>query len=260
MPSIGMSVETEMKSMSIIFSKHFSISSFDLNPRGQARLTTMANFFQELAYYHANELGFGYDAMKERGTTWVLSRMRIRMERYPLWNEEIRIETWPSGIDKLFALREFRVFDSKEELIGKVATAWLILDITTHRLIRPHSEFERFRLIAHEEFMFEEKLDKLKMPEDMEAVAEHQVVFSDLDILGHVNNVKYLEWCIDAAIASHDPEREIREVEINFSHEALFGDQIKISGGDVNQGECRFLASREADNQEIIRARLQWAD
>ena len=107
--------------------------------------------------------------------------------------------------------------------------------------------------------MFEEKLDKLEMHEGMEVLAQHQVVFSDLDIVGHVNNVKYLEWCIDAAIASHDPDREIREVEINFSHEALFGDQITINGGDVNQGECRFLATRESDNQEIIRARLQWA-
>ena len=61
-------------------SKVFSISSYDLNPKKQARLTTMANFFQEMAYHHADQLGFGYDDLKEKQTYWVLSRMKIRIK------------------------------------------------------------------------------------------------------------------------------------------------------------------------------------
>jgi acyl-ACP thioesterase len=111
------------------FSSEFKISSFDLNPKGRARLTAMANFFQEMAYHHANELGLGYDDMKSRKTTWVLSRMRIHMKRYPEWNELIVLETWPSGAERLFALRDFRVLDSGGEIIGMASTAWLILVI-----------------------------------------------------------------------------------------------------------------------------------
>lgn len=239
-----------------LYSREFSISSFDLNPKGQARLTTMANFFQELAYHHANQLGFGYKDMKERQTMWVLSRMRIRMERYPVWDEQIVMETWPSGVDKLFALRDFRIRDMEGKVIGVASTAWLILNIETHRLIRPKEALEHFKLIVHPEQVFKEALDKIELEGESSPMHLHKVVFSDLDIVGHVNNVKYMEWCIDCLTADKEPEREIRELEINFNQEALFGDVIEIRGLELSGQETRFLSIRKGDEKEIIRARI----
>jgi len=240
-----------------IFTKEITISSYDLNPKGQARLTSMANFFQEVAYHHASELGLGYHEMKSRKTTWVLSRMRIYMKRYPVWNERIMLETWPSGAERLFALRDFRVLDSKGEVIGMASTAWLILDIDTHRLIRPREMMEQFKMIVHDVQMFDRSLDKIVVPDECALMKQHEVVFSDLDIVGHVNNVKYMEWCIDAAGSSDNSEKEIRELEINFNHEALFGDRIQISGHEQTDGETYFAAKRESDGKEIISARMK---
>ena len=176
--------------MANIFTKEFTIASCDLNTKGHARLTSMANFFQEVAYYHASELGLGYHEMKTRKTTWVLSRMRIHMKRYPVWNEQIKLETWPSGAERLFALRDFRVLDSKGEIIGMASTAWLIMDIDTHRLIRPKEMMEQFKMIVHDVQMFDRPLDKIAAPGECRLMKEHEVVFSDLDIVGHVNNAQ----------------------------------------------------------------------
>jgi len=243
--------------MANIFTKEFTISSYDLNPRGQARLTSMANFFQEVAYHHASELGLGYHDMKSRKTTWVLSRMRIHMKRYPAWNDKIRLETWPSGAERLFALRDFRVYDSSGEVIGMASTAWLILDLDTHRLVRPKEMLEQFKLITYQKSMFEKALDKIAIPDDAKLLNKHKVVFSDLDIVGHVNNVRYMEWCIDAVSTAENAGQEIRELEINFNHEALFGDLIRISGTGPKNGETYFIAIREGDGQEIISARIR---
>jgi len=240
-----------------IFTKEFTISSYDLNPRRQARLTSMANFFQEVAYHHASELGLGYDEMKSRKTTWVLSRMRIQMKRYPLWNDRISLETWPSGTERLFALRDFRVTDSGGEVIGMASTAWLILDLDTHRLVRPREMLEQFKMIIHEKRMFDTALNKIAVPGEAKLLTTHQVVYSDLDIVGHVNNVRYMEWCIDALNSAENAAQEIRELEINFNHEALFGDLIHISGTASENGEYYFIATREGDGQEIISARLR---
>jgi len=240
-----------------VFTKEFVISSFDLNPKGQARLTSMANFFQEVAYHHASELGLGYDDMKSRKTTWALSRMRIHMKRYPVWNERIRLETWPSGAERLFALRDFRVLDSLGEIIGMASTAWLILDIDTHRLIRPKEMMEQFQLIIQDLQMFDKPLDKIIMPGETRLLKQHQVAFSDLDIVGHVNNVRYMEWCIDASTTVDNAEQDIREFEINFNHEALLGDRIAIAGCEHAGNDTYFLASRESDGKEIISARLK---
>lgn len=240
-----------------IFSQHFKISSFDLNPQGQARLTTMANFFQEIAYHHANELGLGYEAMKRMNHIWALSRMRIRMHRYPVWNENIRIETWPSGAEKLFALRDFRVLDAEGREIGMASTAWLILDLETHRLIRPKELMEQFKMIIHDLQMFGSPLDKITYPGETSVLNQHKVLFSDLDIVGHVNNVKYMEWCIDAHTTEENAGRNIQEFEINFNHEALLGDSITIEGVESGPGEIYFRGRREVDGREIISARMK---
>ena len=243
--------------MENMFTKEFTISSYDLNPKGQARLTSMANFFQEVAYHHASELGLGYDDLKRNKTTWVLSRMRIHMKRYPVWNDRIKLETWPSGAERLFGLRDFRVLDDKGELIGMASTAWLILDIETHRLIRPKEMHEKFRMVVYDKQMFDQPLDKIAVPGETSLLNQHTVLFSDLDIVGHVNNVKYMEWCIDAATLAENEEAEIRELEINFNREALLGDRIRISGTEGVTGENFFVATREGDGQEIFRARLK---
>lgn len=238
------------------FIKEFSISSFDLNPMGQARLTTMANFFQEMAYHHANQLGFGYNDMKEKQTFWVLSRMRIRIDQYPVWDDKVRVETWHRGMDGIFGLRDFRVESNSGELMGMASTAWLILDSRTRRPVRLDDDVLKNSI--GDNSAFDEGLQKITLPDKMMVLSRHQVLFSDLDILGHVNNVKYMEWCIDAAITKGQADHEIRELEINFTHEALFGDEIEISGIPNSKTESFFRARRGIDEKEIFRARLAW--
>ena len=268
--------------MTSVFSKEFTITSYELNPRGEARLTTMANYFQELAYHHANKMGFGFDQMKERQTLWMLSRMKIRMFKYPVWNDTISVETWPSGIDKIFATRDFRVTDLSGNLLGVATTYWLIVNLETHRPVRPGVELARFSDIVYGDQVFDSKLEKIDIPDAVEVLGKHRVVFSDVDIVGHVNNVKYMEWCIDAAMPEGVMDRAVAEFEINFVHEALLGDHVvlkgvngasgsrygaSLSGGRISDeggiskedGSLMLQATREEDGQEVIRAKITWA-
>lgn len=240
-----------------IYSKEFRISSYDLNPRGQARMTTMANFLQEMAYQHASHFGLGHQDMLERNTIWVLSRMRIQMEEYPVWDDRIIVETWPVGVDKLFAIRDFRLKTLEGKIIGKASTAWLILDSTSHRLVRPGQILDEVGMPQHDERVFERGMEKLELPTDLKILAKRNVVFSDLDIIGHVNNVKYMEWCLDAFYADIKDTPLLKELEINFQHEAVSGDHIVVEGGKDEDDAYCFLARRPSDNSEIIRVRFQ---
>jgi acyl-ACP thioesterase len=75
-------------------------------------------------------------------------------------------------------------------------------------------------------------------------------------VVGHVNNVKYMEWCIDAVGSDALTGREVRDFEINFLNEALLGDEILIRG--TGQNPVIFSALREKDDAEIFRTRLTW--
>ena len=42
---------------------------------------------QEIAYWAARELGFGYDQLHVHHTAWVLSRMHFHIEEAPKWGD-----------------------------------------------------------------------------------------------------------------------------------------------------------------------------
>ena len=69
------------------------------------------------------------------------------MDRYPGWGEEILVKTWPRGIERLFALGEFLITSRQGEVLGRVTSNWLLVDLTTRRPKRLEGVFKRMPLI-----------------------------------------------------------------------------------------------------------------
>lgn len=237
-----------------IYQKEFSILSYHLNPSGRARMTTLANFFQEMAYQHANRLGFGYRDLKKESHLWVLSRMKIHVIRYPVWDETVTLETWHRGMERLFGMRDFRIRDAQGSDLALAESAWLIVDAATRRPVRTPDP--SFLNTTRDEKVFQTPLEKITLPENMENMGTHTVVHSDLDVVGHVNNVKYMEWCIDALIGPGQPEERIDALEINFMHEAHPGEKVSISVREGGSGVHFFAGHLERGEKEVFRALL----
>jgi len=55
------------------------------------------------AWRHARHLGFGYEETRKRNEFWVIVGLMVRMiENSPLGKVR-HVETWPKGIERLFA-------------------------------------------------------------------------------------------------------------------------------------------------------------
>jgi acyl-ACP thioesterase len=85
----------------------------------------------------------------------------------------------------------------------------------------------------------------------------YQTKYSDLDMVRHVNNVKYLEWILD----TYDGKQEQLMpalLEVNYLHETRFRDQVSIFTQliDDRQYLHRIVLSNLAT--EVLRARLSW--
>ena len=59
-------------------------------------------------------------------------------------------------------------------------------------------------------------------------VSERTVVLSDLDIVNHVNNVKYLEWCLDVLDAEIILKQKVISLEMNFLKELSLKDSVAV--------------------------------
>ena len=110
----------------------FGIHSFDADAFGHLAPAALAGYLQEAAGRSADGLGFGLAALTRRGATWVLARQRVELDQPVRMGEVLEVETWPAGLDRLAALRDFRLWRDGIE-IGRAATTWFVL---THLLGR----------------------------------------------------------------------------------------------------------------------------
>jgi len=242
--------------MNNTLTRHYSINSYDIDTSGQARLTALANFLQETAYKHASELGVGYSQLESQGKAWILSRFRITVNKYPLWDENISIETWPRGIEKLFALRDFNVFNASGEMIANAATCWLMVDTNTHRPCRIPDDF--LNIITRTDSVYPSTPGKIKNENDMQVRTARDVTYFDLDIVGHVNNVKYIEWCLDEVGSHRVIDEEVVDFIINFTGEALLGQRVEILTKDVSDNEVVMAGQNLGSGRECFLANLKF--
>ena len=86
-----------------IWTEQVRVRAADVTPRGTASVPALVAHFQEAAGRHAAALGVSMQDLLDEGKAWVLARLHLQLERWPRWTETIEIETWPSGLDGLFA-------------------------------------------------------------------------------------------------------------------------------------------------------------
>ena len=79
----------------------------DIGVDGRMRSWVVFDLLQDAAGRHADQLGLGLKQLRESDLSWVLSRIRVKMQDFPEYGETLKIITYPSGFDRLFAYRQF---------------------------------------------------------------------------------------------------------------------------------------------------------
>ena len=233
------------------FSKNYTITCYEADANQLMRPTAMLDLMQEAANVNASTLGFGYDEMMNSNTAWVLSRIHVKFNNTPKWRDEVNLKTWHKGVSKLFYLRDFILSDKEGNPMILATTSWLIIDMNTRRLVR-NSDLALSDTAMH---AIETPADKVVIPVDIEPelVRKHPVTWSEIDTNGHVNNVKYAAWAIDAVKAEDIKERPLKELLINYDAEVMPGDVVKISRvrQETEEGIIYYITGKVSDKQNF---------
>ena len=233
------------------FSKNYTITCYEADANQLMRPTAMLDLMQEAANVNASALGFGYDEMMNSNTAWVLSRIHVKFNNTPKWRDEVNLKTWHKGVSKLFYLRDFILSDKEGTPMVLATTSWLIIDMNTRRLVR-NSDLALNNTAIH---AIETPADKVVVPVDIEPelVRKHPVTWSEIDTNGHVNNVKYAVWAIDAVKQEDIKERPLKELLINYDAEVMPGDVVKISRirQETEEGIVYYITGKVSDKQNF---------
>ncbi len=181
---------------------------------------------QQAASSHAYSLGFGYDAMMEKGLIWIVARNKFVIEREMTSTQYLNVKTWPHKSGRFDAQRDFFIMDENNEVCVRGSSLWCLYDLKTNR-IAPMSNAV-FVGEFNDESSFPSKLEKIRIEDDdtFEVCLEHKVTPSDLDWNHHMNNARYSELVYDAMNSSED--EIIYSMEIDYLSQAREGEVIEV--------------------------------
>ena len=226
------------------FCQDICIPCYDTDARGNLKPAAFMDFAQEIAYWAARELGFGYDNLHIHHTAWVLTRMHIHFEEPLKWRENVTLYTWHKGASGLFYLRDFDLKDKDGNSRIKATTSWVVIDERTRRIARPEDLQNLLDPDMKVEDAIAEVPGKIVVPKDSFATLgmtegtlgmtetilpamEHTVSYSDLDINGHTNNSRYVAWAMDC-LPKEATDSPIKDLNINFIKETVPGDKVQL--------------------------------
>lgn len=187
---------------------------------------------------------------------WVLIKVQVNVRRQPRWHEQIVLETWGKRVERLYALRDFAVSLTSGEKLVSATSSWFILNKTTLRPQRIDPVVDGFPWQPDRNEL-ETHLEKAPALENGRQVAQFRVRFSDIDMNGHVNSARYLQWIVDSHSPEHLVASELASFDLTFIAEALLEDEVAVLSED-REGSELCSVTRVAGGKELCRARLNW--
>ncbi|HVW17544.1 MAG TPA: acyl-ACP thioesterase domain-containing protein [Solirubrobacteraceae bacterium] len=188
----------------------------------RVRLDAIARWLQDAAYWDLVDAGW------EAPQPWFVRRLRMRVERFPLFAEALDLVTWCSGTGPAVAERRTSIRGERGAAVEAVAQ-WVHLDPET---ARPRPLGDEFMAVYGPSAAGRRAPTRLRHPAPPdEPIAQRRFDFrvTDVDPARHVNNAVY--W---AAIEEELADREAHagvDAEVEHRAAALPGPVRLLSDG-----------------------------
>jgi medium-chain acyl-[acyl-carrier-protein] hydrolase len=240
-----------------VLNETYTVRTHHFDPNGLFSAGALSKMLLDAAGMHAHELGVSVTALIAEQKTWMLSRFSVMIEQLPHWRDRIEITTWPSGIERLFALRDFKVTGPDGSLIATATSSWVVIDLAQRRPIRIEPYLQRF---SPELSFAPGNGNPPKLPDMSTIDYEERFVVrkSDIDFNRHVTSTSYIGWIFDSIAPNCSDTLRVSRFDINYRAETFLGDTIIAQSVSENNDSILHRIIREQDGQELARARSVW--
>ena len=164
--------------------------------------------------------------LEDYNLVWIITDYDIEVVRLPRFAEEITIETEALSYNRLFCYRRFTIYDEVgQELIHMMAT-FVLMDRDSRKVHAVEPE-----IVAPYQSEFDKKLIRGPKYESLnEPISkDYHVRFYDLDMNGHVNNSKYLDWIFEVMGADFLTQYIPKKINLKYVKEVRPGGVITSS-------------------------------
>ena len=187
--------------------------------------------------------------LEEYNLVWIITDYDIEVVRLPRFAEEITIETEALSYNRLFCYRRFTIYDEAgQELIHMMAT-FVLMDRDSRKVHAVEPE-----IVVPYQSDFDKKLIRGPKYESLnESISkDYHVRFYDLDMNGHVNNSKYLDWIFEVMGADFLTQYIPKKINLKYVKEVRPGGVITSAVERTGLESKHEITSDGATNAQAI--------
>lgn len=228
----------------------FVAEPFHVDFTGHLTMSVLGNHLLNCAGFHAADRGFGIASLNENHYTWVLSRLAIELEELPFQYESFSVQTWVENVYRLFTDRNFSILNKDGKTIGYARSVWAMISMETRKpadLLTLHGG-SIVDYVCDKECPIE-KPGRIKIS-DKAVFTDYQTKYSDIDINGHVNSIKYIEHILDLFPIEVFKKKRIKRFEMAYVAESYYGDTLSFFKKEENENEYNIEVKKNGD--EIV--------
>lgn len=245
----------------LIHEHTYYLTAAECDASGRMSLTLLVERIIETATEHANILGIGYEDLKQYHIGWVLSRLSVEMARAPRFNSRYMFKTYINDLNRLYSTRTHELYAENDrgemEHIGAVCTVWVAID-TENRTAADLSVIHARECVCPDSPCPVLPMRHIKTDRTFVNIGSYCFRYTDIDINGHVNSVRYLDSIMQARSMKWHLEHEIARFDIIYQHECHYGNNVEI--WSVNVDEYTDIVDMTVDSKSMVKAQIKWHD
>jgi len=227
--------------------KDYEIRFYEVDCNNRLKETVLLNFMQDIAAEDAENLGFGYSAIKERNIGWFLTKYHIKLDKSLINSGSIKIKSESKGLLKINFIRDFEIFDSNDEKIGEATSSWILADLSTGGVLKAEDVFpNRFEPVDRTKLL--SMFPKIPTPSVNTYTKEFIASYYDTDINSHVNNAIYIGWANEALPLEVLQNTRVEELEIQYKQQVKYGEKVIVNVEETSPSNYLISLSKEDGN------------
>ena len=211
------------------YTRQEELGFWDCGPDKRVRMAALLSKAATFAGYDYDARGLTHEVLYAKREAFLLSRIALRIHDCPRARDLLTITTWENGAKGAHMRRVYEMADGEGSVRVSVKSDWILVDPETRRILRPTAFTAKPLGICPKEIDCPETRKILLPREGLEDLGTREIRWSDLDGNGHLFSGNYGDYVWDA-LPEDLQVRVPREFYINYSREAVLGDQLKLDG------------------------------
>ena len=138
-----------------------------------------------------------------------------------------------------------KIYNEKNELCVIATSKWLLIDTEKRKITKASQEMIDRYDSEKDKSVFDEKLEKIDIPNNFQKSIMYKVIRRDIDIIGHMHNLYYLDLAYEVLPEEVYEKRIFNYVRITYKKEIKLGENVRCKYSFVDNKHIVVIESED---------------